>query len=140
MKLKVISGIGLLMAVLFFSCQSDSELEYSRYYSAGTVIYQNRCQNCHGKDGQGLSALMPPLTDTAFLKANKASLACFVKYGIKGKLLIINHQPFEGNMPVTDISPIEIAEVLTYVTNSFGNKTGIITSGQVTDYLNKCKE
>jgi mono/diheme cytochrome c family protein len=139
MKLKVISGIGLLLALLIFSCQSENEITFSRYYSIGSVIYQTKCQNCHGKDGQGLSALMPPLTDTTFIKANKANLACFIKYGIKGKLLIVNQKPFEGEMPVTDMAPIEIAEVLTYVTNSFGNKMGTVTAQQIEGDLNKCK-
>jgi mono/diheme cytochrome c family protein len=139
MKLKVISGIGLLLALLIYSCQSEDEITFKRYYTTGSVIYQTKCQNCHGKEGQGLSTLMPSLADTAFLKANKASLACFVKYGIKGKLLIINKKAFEGDMPLTDLAPIEIAEVLTYVTNSFGNNMGIVTAQQVEGDLVKCK-
>jgi len=138
MKLKVISGIGLLLAVLFFSCQSEKELEFSRYYTAGSVIYQNKCQNCHGANGQGLLALMPPLTDSIYLKANKGILACYIKFGIKGKVTIENKQ-FEDTMPANDFAPIDIAEVLTYVTNSFGNKMGTITSQQVGDDLKGCK-
>lgn len=139
MKLKVISGIGLLMAILLYSCQSDDQITFARYYSIGSIIYQNKCQNCHGKDGQGLSALMPALTDSVYLKANKTILPCIVKYGLKGKLLIINKKPFEGDMPAMDMSPIEIAEVLTYITNSFGNKMGIVTAQMVGDDLTKCK-
>lgn len=139
MKLKVISGIGSLLALLIYACQSEGEITFKRYYTTGSVVYQTKCQNCHGKDGQGLSTLMPPLTDTTFLKANKASLACFVKYGIKGKLLIINKKPFEGDMPATNLAPIEIAEVLTYVTNSFGNNMGVVTAQDIERDLAKCK-
>jgi len=139
MKLKVISAICLLLVVLFFSCQTDDEITFKRYYTTGSIVYQNSCQNCHGKNGEGLSALMPPLTDSVFLKANKASLPCFIKYGLKEKLLIVNKKPFEGNMPAMDLAPIEIAEVLTYVTNSFGNKMGVVTVQQVSYDLDKCK-
>jgi mono/diheme cytochrome c family protein len=139
MKLKVIGGIGVLLALLIFSCQNEDEITFKRYYTTGSIVYQTKCQNCHGKDGQGLSSLMPPLTDTAFLKANKSSLACFIKYGIKGKLMIINHKPFEGDMSVTDLAPIEIAEVLTYVGNSFGNNMGLVTAQDVEGDLKKCK-
>jgi len=139
MKIKIISIICLLMAILIYSCQSDDQITFARYYSIGSVIYQNKCQNCHGKDGQGLSALMPALTDSVYLKANKAILPCIIKYGLKGKLMIINKKPFEGDMPAMDMAPIEIAEVLTYVTNSFGNKMGIITAQQVGDDLKGCK-
>jgi len=42
-------------------------------------------------------------------------------------------------MPANDFAPIDIAEVLTYVTNSFGNKMGTIPSEQVDDDLKRCK-
>ncbi|MDB5030878.1 c-type cytochrome [Mucilaginibacter sp.] len=138
MKLKVISGICLLLAIFLYSCQSEDELEFSRYYSAGNVIYQSKCMNCHGKNGEGLSALIPPLTDSVYLKVHKDSLSCFIKYGLKGKITLAN-KTFEGEMPANDFAPIEIAEVLTYVTNSFGNKMGTITSQHVGDDLQKCK-
>ncbi len=139
MKLKIISGIGLLLMVLICSCRSDDQITFDRYYSIGSVIYQNKCQNCHGKDGQGLSALMPALTDSVYLKANKALLPCMLKYGLKNKILIINKKAFEGDMPALDMAPIEIAEVLTYVNNSFGNKMGIVTAEMVDKDLKGCK-
>jgi mono/diheme cytochrome c family protein len=139
MKLKVIGGIGLaVLTVLFFSCQSDEQLEFSRYYSTGSVVYQSKCQNCHGVNGEGLAALIPPLTDSAYLSANKAALACYIQYGLKGNINIA-HKSFEGQMPNNDLTPIEIAEVLTYVTNSFGNKTGTVTALQVGETLKNCK-
>jgi mono/diheme cytochrome c family protein len=124
MKLKVIGAICFLLGILLYSCQNDADITFGRYYSIGSVIYQGKCQNCHGKDGQGLSALMPPLTDSAYLRANKNQLACFVKYGMQNKVIIVNKKAFEGDMPAQDLAPIEIAEVLTYVTNSFGNNMG----------------
>lgn len=137
MKLKVITGLALLVFALA-ACQSEEELEYARYYSIGSIIYQNKCQNCHGTNGQGLQALIPPLTDTAYLKANKSKLACIVNYGLKGGIYLDN-KFFQGEMPANDISPVEIAEVLTYVTNSFGNKMGTVTSKQVEYDLKACK-
>jgi cytochrome c5 len=138
MKLKVICAVCFLLAVLIISCQSDEAIEFSRYYSSGSVIYKTSCQNCHGENGQGLAGLIPPITDSAYLKTNKASLACNVKYGLKGKVQLSN-KSFDGEMPPVDLTPIEIAQVLTYVTNSFGNKLGIINGDNVQEYLGKCK-
>jgi mono/diheme cytochrome c family protein len=138
MKSKVITAIGSLLFLIIISCQSDEEVEFKRYYSAGSLIYQTRCQNCHGAKGEGLQGLIPPLTDSVFLKSNKVQLPCFIKYGLKGKVTISNRL-FEGTMPPNDLAPIEIANVLTYATNSFGNKTGTITSAQVESDLAKCK-
>jgi mono/diheme cytochrome c family protein len=138
MKLKIITAIGPLLFLIIISCQSDEQMEFNRYYSAGSLVYQTRCQNCHGAKGEGLQGLIPPLIDSVFLKTNKTNLACFVKYGLKGKVTI-SGRLFEGAMPANDLAPVEIANVLTYVTNSFNNKTGTITSTQVEGDLAKCR-
>lgn len=131
-------SISLLLVGLIASCQSDEQVEFNRYYSGGSVIYLAHCQNCHGEKGEGLQALIPPLTDSGYLQTNRTSLACFLKNGLKGKITIAGRH-FEGEMPASDLSPIEIAKVLTYVTNSFGNKAGTINLQQVQADLIQCK-
>src|SRR6201992_3160201 len=115
-------GIFLTVIILFIiSCQSEENIEFKRYYSSGALVYQEHCQNCHGKNGEGLSALIPPLTDSAFLKTNKNSLACFIRSGLKGPVTV--HGKIYGDvMPANDVTSMEIAQALTYITNSFGNK------------------
>ena len=122
---------------MFTSCQSDEQIEFERYYSAGSLVYQTRCQNCHGAHGEGLQALIPPLTDSIYFKANKEVLACVIKYGLNKKISIKN-KAFEEKMPANNLSPIEIANVLTYITNSFGNKSVTVTNQQVEEDLAKC--
>lgn len=142
MKLKLVSGItvALLMITIcmIVACQSDEKIEFERYYSSGSLIYQTKCQNCHGSHGEGLQSLIPSLTDSIYFKANTNTLACSVKYGLKGKVMV-NNKVFEGEMPPNDLASIEIGEVLTYVTNSFGNKGSTITSQQVEEKIQKCK-
>jgi len=142
MKLKVIGGIGTVIVLLstgmLISCQSDEQIEFNRYYSLGNLIYQGHCQNCHGARGEGLRGLIPPLNDSAYLKINKTNLACLVKNGLKGKVTVKNRS-FEGEMLPVDLPPVEVAEVLTYINNSFGNKTGTVTARQVELDLNNCR-
>jgi mono/diheme cytochrome c family protein len=138
MKLKAAVGIISLLIIILVSCQSEDSLEFARYYSTGNLLYQSHCQNCHGQHGEGLQALIPPLTDTIFLKKNLQSLPCLVQNGVKGKITILKRD-FEGRMPANDLAPIEIAEVLTYAANSFGNKLGIISVETVNGDLAKCK-
>jgi mono/diheme cytochrome c family protein len=138
MKIKIIGGICLLVfCAMIYSCQSDASIEYSRYYSAGVGVYQNHCQNCHGDKGQGLNGLIPPLTDTVLLKGYKNQLTCQLKNGLSGKITV-GGKEFEGIMPATGLSPIDMAQVITYVTNSFGNKQGLFTDDQVQTALNNC--
>lgn len=137
MKFKVIAGICILIFALA-ACQSEADIEYMRYYTAGKLIYQGKCQNCHGGAGQGLQALMPPLTDTVYLHNNKTQLPCIIKNGMKGDISLAG-KFYQGEMPPVDLSPVEIAEVLTYVTNSFGNKMGTVTTDAVNADLKGCK-
>lgn len=139
MKFKVIAGIVLLLGIIAASCGSETDMEFKRYYIGGEQLYRERCQNCHGKNGEGLSNLIPPLTDSVFLKANKKLLACIVNNGTKGQLLRVGGKSFVGDMPANDMAPVDIAKVLTYVTNSFGNKTGTVTSDDVSRDLQGCK-
>ena len=139
MKLKVTGALILLVLILFIaSCESEGTIEFKRYYSSGALVYQNHCQNCHGTNGEGLSALIPPLTDSVYLKNNKSALACSIKFGLKGKVTI-KDKTFDDAMPANDLSPIEIAQVLTYVGNSFGNKMNIIDEQVVQSDLAKCR-
>jgi mono/diheme cytochrome c family protein len=140
MKLRIIAFIAILLCVIVVSCQNEAEQDFKRYYTGGAIIYKDKCQNCHGAKGEGLSSLIPPLTDTAYLKKNKAQLGCFVKYGIKETIVTINGKAYEGAMPANvDLTPIEIAKLLTYVGNSFGNKMGTIAFEEADADLAKCK-
>ena len=139
MKFKVIGVISFLLTLIFIvSCESETDIEFKRYYSVGAEVYQTHCQNCHGANGQGLMALVPPLNDSLFLKKNKSALACYIKSGLKGPIKI-NGKDFDDGMPANELSPMEIAQALTYVCNSFGNKLNVINQEQVQANLAKCK-
>jgi len=140
MKGKIIGFICLLaFFAMIYSCQSDASIEYSRYYSGGAVVYHDHCRNCHGDKGEGLNGLIPPLTDTVLLKNDKNKLACQLKSGLNGKITV-NGKEFDGTMPSSDLTPIELAQVITYVTNSFGNKQEMFTDDEVQGALNKCSK
>lgn len=124
--------------LLIAACQNDESLEFKRYYSSGALVYQQHCQNCHGSNGEGLSALIPPLSDSTYLRKNLGALPCYVKNGLKGSI-IIKGKTFEDAMPANDLSPVEIAQVLTYIGNSFGNKLSTIDEQSVQKNLAGCK-
>jgi mono/diheme cytochrome c family protein len=137
MKLMIIGAISAVI-ILIAACQNEESIEFRRYYSSGALVYQSHCQNCHGENGEGLSALIPPLNDSAYLRKNKAALACSIKSGLKGPI-VIKGKTFDDAMPANDLSPLEIAQVLTYIGNSFGNKLNTIDEQQIQVDLAKCK-
>ncbi len=137
MKWKAV-GLFALAVFALAACQSESELEFARYYAGGKVIYQSKCQNCHGSDGKGLGALIPPLTDLKKYKTDKSAMACLIKYG-SNKNLKTAGNTFGDKMPATDLPAVDVAKVITYVTNSYGNKQGTTTTQQAEEHIKKCK-
>ncbi|HWD88433.1 MAG TPA: c-type cytochrome [Mucilaginibacter sp.] len=139
MKIRVVIALILLLsAFVIISCESDSSIEFKRYYTEGAQLYQTHCQNCHGAHGEGLLSLIPPLTDSVYFKNNKATLACSIRFGLKDPI-VVGGKGFVSIMPRQDISPIELAEVITYVQNSFGNKLGLTTLDQVQADMSNCR-
>ncbi len=138
MKFKIIAVLLSFIGIMAYSCQSEEKIEFMRYYSSGQELYKSHCQNCHGQNGEGLAALIPPLTDAAYLKQNRSQLACYVKNGLKLPILV-NGKAYNGQMPPATLAPVEIAQVLTYVQNSFGNKAGLHNVDQVNTELGKCE-
>ncbi|HEY4197700.1 MAG TPA: cytochrome c [Mucilaginibacter sp.] len=138
MRSGIVVAMAAVIILVIVSCQSDANIEFKRYYSSGALVYQQHCQNCHGVNGEGLSALIPPITDSVYLKNNKNSLACFITSGLKGPITI-KGKTFDDAMPASDLSPIEVAQVLTYIGNSFGNKLNTINEQAVQADLAKCK-
>jgi mono/diheme cytochrome c family protein len=120
------------------ACNNEESINYQRYYVNGKGLYEKHCQNCHGGDGKGLGTLYPPLTDTAYLIKNKAKLACVIKNGLN-KQVTVNKvtydEPMPGNISLADI---DVAQVIVYITNSFGSKQGFYDSAQVTEDLKNC--
>ncbi len=131
-KLVIISAVCLCLT----ACHSEHSLEFDRYYAQGLYIYQAHCQNCHGKKGEGIASLIPPLTDSTFLKNNQEKLPCIIKYGIASPISI-NGRTYEFTMPPQNtLSDIELAEVIVYINNSFGNHIGMYTLEKIRK--NKC--
>ncbi|MDR6781733.1 mono/diheme cytochrome c family protein [Pedobacter africanus] len=129
----------LSIGLVVFSCQDAAQVKQDVYYVNGRDLYIRHCQNCHGTDGEGLGTLTPPLTDTIFLKQNRQKLACFIKNGIK-EPITVGGQVYEGTMPdFASLHNIDIAQLLVYISNSFGNKQGMYTQEEVEAALKKCK-
>lgn len=132
------AAVCITVLMMISACQSEADLNFKRYYTAGLQVYQTHCQNCHGANGEGLSALIPPLNDSIYLKNNLRSLSCLIKKGTQGNITV-NGKAYSQPMPAqSDLTPVEIAEVLTFINNSYGNKLGLFDTPQVETDLKKC--
>lgn len=124
--------------VLFQSCVNEETINYQRYYVNGKGLYDKYCQNCHGANGQGLGTLYPPLTDSTYLIENKAKLACIIRNG-QNKSITVNKVTYRGQMPANASLPdIDIAQLIVYISNSFGNDLGYYDVTAVNTDLKNC--
>lgn len=128
----------IVVCIFIHSCKNEQQLSYGRYYINGKNLYETHCQNCHARDGGGLGMLIPPLTDSVFFKQNKKSLACIIKYGLN-EPVIIHKKTYDEKMLSNDrLSDIDIAQLVVYITNSFGNNQGAYDVSEANADLKKC--
>ena len=98
---------------------------------AGATVFANNCAACHQPTGQGVPDAFPPLAGSDFLKSSgKIKIIKTVTGGLTGKV-IVNGKTFDGVMPAWDLPDEDIANVLTYVYNSWGNGGEDITPDEV---------
>jgi len=97
----------------------------------GAVVYKNVCLTCHQADGYGVPNLNPPLIKTEYVLGAKPRLIGIVLHGLKGPIEI-NGDEYKQAMPAQAyLTDAQVADVLTYVRNAFGNKAGAISAAEV---------
>jgi nitrite reductase (NO-forming) len=97
----------------------------------GRATYRMICAACHQFSGQGVPNTFPPLAGSDFLKADKARAIGIVLNGLTGEVTV-NGQTYRSAMPPQrQLSDQQIADVLTYVRASFGNKLDAVSAGEV---------
>lgn len=135
----VLIVFSFITIIILFSACGSQDVKYQRYYADGSQVYKVHCQNCHMAEGKGLAQLIPPLTDSTYLRNNRKKLACFIVYGLNDSIKI-NGIDYQTQMPAEKhLAAIDLAKVLTYITNSFGNQQGIYDVKEVETNLNNCQ-
>ncbi len=100
-------------------------------FSAGEKIFNEKCMVCHQKNGEGVEGTFPPLAKSDYLLADKERAITQTLTGSK-KPITVNGIEYPGNvMTVFELSDQEVADVVNYVLNSWGNKGGTITVDEV---------
>lgn len=96
----------------------------------GKNIYQQNCAACHQPDGKGISGAFPPLAGADYFNADWKRAIDIVKNGKSGPITV-NGSPYNGVMPSLGLSDEDIANVLTYISNSWGNKKRVFKKSDV---------
>lgn len=123
-------SIVLLIAVTAFAF-STQQTDLKASIQRGKKVYETYCLNCHQPDGKGIPRMNPPLTKTKLVLGDRTKLINIILNGMDEEVEI-NGIAYLNPMPSQPhLKDQEIADVLTYVRNSFGNKATLVTAVQV---------
>ncbi|OCX53164.1 cytochrome C [Mucilaginibacter sp. PPCGB 2223] len=99
--------------------------------SNGKVVYTQHCLSCHMADGGGVPNMNPPLVKTSYVLGDKKRIIKVVLNGF-AQNVDIDGESYSNNMPPQNfLKDQEIADVLTYVRSSFGNKATAVKLAEV---------
>ena len=97
------------------------------YMAKGAKIYSAKCQGCHGSDAKGNGSTFPSLVGSKWALGETERFAMVVLNGLEGP---VSDGKTYGVMPPQGIgmNPDELAGIMTYVRNNFGNATGDVVT------------
>ncbi|GHA24011.1 anaerobically induced outer membrane protein [Salinimicrobium marinum] len=96
----------------------------------GKTVYTQNCLACHQATGAGIPNAFPPLAKSDYLNDDVNRAISAVKYGLTGEIKV-NGDIYNSAMPKQNISDQDIASVLTYVYNNWGNNKTEVTPEMV---------
>ncbi len=97
---------------------------------AGRQVFMQICFSCHQVHGEGMPGLFPPLAKSDFLLADPNRAVGIVLHGRQGPITV-NGRAFNNVMPQLGLNDRQIADVMTYILNSWGNSGGAVTATDV---------
>ncbi len=130
-------GLILITAACTSPSGRDSSPKFNQYYVAGEQLYIQHCSNCHQENGKGLGLLYPPLDTSDFMQKHLEDVVCLIKNGKEG-VLVVNGKNFDGKMPPSAISDLEIAQITTYIYNTWSHQRGLVDVKSVAKILASC--
>lgn len=102
----------------------------------GKATYMQTCFACHQSEGQGVANAFPPLAKSDYLNADVDRAIGIVLHGKTGEITV-NGKKYNSVMTAQNLNDDEIANVLTYVYNSWGNSKKVVTPDMVKKVRNQ---
>jgi mono/diheme cytochrome c family protein len=117
-----------------YSPATAEALKARKYDAQGALVYAQQCVTCHRMDGAGFAPYLPPIAGNPItVDPSPISLINLVLNGTER--IVVDGMPDAYRMPIYRIllSDQEIADVVTFIRNSWGNKASAVTAAQVAE-------
>jgi nitrite reductase (NO-forming) len=106
-------------------------LTKAQQIKAGEALFNGTCSVCHQSNGNGIPNVFPPLAKSDYLNADTVRAAGVVLNGLSGPVTV-NGATYNSVMPpMSQLNDDEVANILTYVLNSWGNNGGQLSAADV---------
>ena len=119
------------ISVLFFSTSENyskvDNQDLKESMKRGKQVYMSMCVTCHLPNGKGMGKIYPPLANADYLLEKREESIRAVKYGLKGKI-VVNGVTYNNMMAPLGLDDNEVADVMNYILNSWGNKSDKIVT------------
>lgn len=123
-------GIFFLLTVgLAISLQSFKQQQAPVNLQNGKAVYETYCMSCHQENGNGIEGAFPSLVKTGNL-VDKNRLVQVITKGMRGPIAVKGVK-YNGEMASVDLTEKEVADVVNYIRNSWGNKAPMIKATDV---------
>jgi len=133
MRRRLIPVKVVIAALLFIllSLEPDQQKPPKAVMDRGKALYEKECLSCHQADGLGVQRLNPPLVKTKWVLGPKPKLIAVVLKGLTDPIEIDGDSYNNPMPPHLYMNDQQIADVLTYIRNSFGNNAVAVTPAEV---------
>ena len=114
----------ILCGILIVACASKEKDQNDKLKASierGSAIYKDFCVVCHQTSGEGIENTFPPLAKSDYLMNKRAESLKAIKFGQTGKITV-NGVTYNNAMAPLGLYDEETADVMNYITNSWGNK------------------
>lgn len=125
-KAQTLAAVGLAEAAT-----EKGTLSLDQQIKAGGELFNGTCSVCHQVSGQGIEGVFPPLAGSDLLAATPKRAVQIALNGVSGPLTV-NGKTYNSVMPpMSQLNDDEIANILTFVINSWGNKGGAFSADEI---------
>jgi nitrite reductase (NO-forming) len=98
---------------------------------AGQALFAGTCSVCHQANGAGLPGVFPPLAKSDYLAGDPNRAVGVVLHGLSGKVTVNGSEYNSVMPPMNQLNDDEVANIVTYVLNSWGNAGGRVSTDDV---------
>jgi nitrite reductase (NO-forming) len=109
---------------------TTGDLTVDQQIDAGQALFAGTCSTCHQADGRGLEGIFPPLAKSDWLAKDRLRVPTAILRGVQGKV-VVNGKEYNSIMPpMSQLTDDEVANIATYVLNSWDNPGGRVTKAE----------